>query len=114
MMLLILLLVLLSSSLFFIAILQLFFLSDKRIQKRIDHYLQLSSTGKKLDRKSFNFIVQFRVANQQLKKKLVTKKKSIKLELAIKRSGVPLKPEEYMLFQLISTALLGMILYLFS
>ncbi len=107
-------LVLFSSCLFFVAIFQLFFLTDKRLQKRIKHYLQKGPEGKKLDRKKFDFIVQFRVANQQLKNRLLTKKKNIKLELILKRAGVPLKPEEYLLFQFISTTLLGMFLYIFS
>ena len=108
------LLVLFSSCLFFIAIFQLFFLTDKRMQKRIKHYLKKGPEGIKLDRKKFNFIVQFRVANQQLKNRLLTKKKDIKLDLSLKRAGVPLKPEEYLLFQFISTALLGMFLYILS
>lgn len=107
-------LVLFSSSLFFIAILQLVFMSDKRMQKRMKRYLQIDQEGKKLDRKKFNFIVQFRIINQQLKTRLLTKKKNMKLEISLKRAGVPLKPEEYLLFQFISTTLLGMLLYIFS
>lgn len=107
-------LVLFSSSLFFIAIFQLLFLTDKRLQKRMKHYLQLDQDGKKLDGKKFNFLVQFRVANNQIKNRLLTKKKNNKLDLLLKTAGVPLKPEEYILFQFISTALLGMVLYLIS
>lgn len=107
-------LVLFSSCLFFVALLQLIFLTDKRLQKRLNHYLQMGHEGKKLDRNKFNILVQFRLANQQLKNKLLTKKSSSKLEVKLKRAGVPLKPEEYMLFQFISTMLAGMLLYIFS
>lgn len=107
-------LVLFSSCLFFVALLQLIFLTDKRLQKRLKHYLQMGHEGKKLDRNKFNILVQFRLANQQLKNKLLTKKSSSKLEVKLKRAGVPLKPEEYMLFQFISTMLAGMLLYIFS
>ncbi len=108
------LLVLFSSCLFFIAIFQLLFLTDKRLKKRMNHYLQIEQAASKLDRKKFNFIVQFRMANQQVKNRLMTKNKNMKLEIVLKRAGVPLKPEEYMLFQLISTLFLGMFLFLFS
>lgn len=111
---LLLILVLFSSCLFFIALFQLIFLTDKRLQKRLNHYLQSGKDGKKLDRKKFNILVQFRLTNQQLKNKLLTKKNNLKLEVMLKRGGVPLKPEEYMLFQLISTTLAGMLLYIFS
>lgn len=107
-------LVLFTSCLFFVALLQLIFLTDKRLQKRLKHYLQMGHEGKKLDRNKFNILVQFRLANQQLKNKLLTKKSSSKLEVKLKRAGVPLKPEEYMLFQFISTMLAGMLLYIFS
>jgi len=47
-------------------------------------------------------------------KKILSKEKSSKLEALIKKSGLPIKPEEYIFFQLISTFLVSMILFLLT
>jgi tight adherence protein B len=102
-----------TSFLFFIGLFQLFFLSDKRMEKRMKHYLQLQQK-KGLDRKKFNLILQMQLTKQKIRKQVLTKDKNNQLSLLLNRAGVPLKPEEYVLFQWISTALMAGFLYLLS
>jgi tight adherence protein B len=102
-----------SSYLLFIAILQIIFLSNSRLEKRMKHYLSIQDR-KRLDRKKFSLLVQMQMTKQKIRKQVLTKDKNERLELAISRAGVPLKPEEYVLFQWILTALCGMILFLIT
>lgn len=106
-------LVLFTSFTFFISILQIFFLSNKRIEKRMKRYLEVSDR-KMLDRKKLNLLVQMQLTKQKIRKQVLTKGKTEKLEIILSRAGVPLKPEEYIMFQWISTALFGGFLFIFS
>ncbi len=109
----ILLLFLLSSFLFFSAILQFFFLSNKRLDKRIKRYLDMG-VEKKLPRKKINILLQMQLYKQVVKDRVLTKQKNEKLEEQLRRAGLTIKPEEYILFQWISIALCGGLLILIS
>lgn len=109
----ILLLFLLSNFLFFFAILQFFFLSNKKLDKRIKHYLDMGAE-KKLPRKKMNFLLQMQMYKQVVKQKVLTKQKNDKLEDQLRRAGLAIKPEEYILYQWISTALGGGLLMLMT
>src|SRR5690349_12921055 len=87
-----------SSSLIFIAIFQAMLLSDKRLDKRIKHYLDLQDQ-RKLNRKKFNLLVQLQLYKQKIRQSVLTKKESEKLTNTLSRAGIPLKPEEYIMFQ---------------
>lgn len=100
---------LLTAFLLFLSIFQRFFLSDKRLEKRIEKYL---ANGSKLDRKNYDLMVHYQMAKQKVRKKMLTKEKNSKLETLLRRSGLPLKPEEYILFQWISAGLSGFLLLL--
>ncbi|MBB6455107.1 tight adherence protein B [Salirhabdus euzebyi] len=106
-------LILFSSFLFFIAILQLIFLSDRRLEKRMKHFLEMKDR-KTFDPKQFNVFLQFRLAKQKIRKQMLTKEKNSKLEVLLTQSGVPLKPEEYILARWISIALTGGLLFILS
>jgi tight adherence protein B len=103
----------LSSLLFFIYILQLVFLSNKKINKRMKYYLDLNDK-KDLNRNKFNVLVQMRLYKESISERLLSKGKNEKLENILNRAGVPLKPEEYILFKWIMAVLCGGILYLLS
>lgn len=107
----ILVLFLFTSFMLFISILQLVFLSDRRLAKRMKHYLDLQA-GKGLDRKKFSLLVQMQITKQRIRTQVLTKDKNQKIEIMLRRAGVPIKPEEYVLFQWISTALVGGILFI--
>lgn len=101
----------LSTFLFFIAILQLVFQSNKRLEKRMKHYL---ATDGKLDRKKMNLAVQVQLYNRKAKEHLLSKRKNKKIEEMLARAGLPIKPEEYIIFQWMSTIILAALLFLFS
>jgi tight adherence protein B len=105
------LLVLLSSFLFFTAMLQMLFLSNKKLEKRLKHYLVLNDK-QKLNRKRFNLLVQIQLYKAAIKNKVLSKQKNESLAIILQRAGLPLKPEEYILFQWISMALCGGVLLL--
>ncbi|MGC5325421.1 type II secretion system F family protein [Brevibacillus sp. SYSU BS000544] len=109
----ILVLFLFTSYLLFISILQMVFLSDRRLTKRMKHYLDLQAS-KGLDRKKFSLLVQMQITKQRIRTQFLTKDKNQKIETMLRRAGVPIKPEEYVLFQWISTALVGGILFVVS
>ncbi len=99
-----------SSFLFFYAILQLTLLSNKRLNKRMNYYLSAKKKSK-LDKRKFNAALQIQLYKQQMRSK-VSKKKSKKLENMLRRAGVPLKPEEFILFRWISSLLMAAFFYL--
>ncbi|MFT9600165.1 type II secretion system F family protein [Mesobacillus sp.] len=98
--------------LFFYSIFQRIFLSDKRLEKRIEKYL--ASSGTKLDRKQYNLMVYYQMTKQKVRKNMLTKEKNSKLETMLRRSGLPLKPEEYILFRWLAAGITGFLLLLVS
>lgn len=79
--------------------------SDKRIENRMKRYLTSPET--KLTNKQLNIFYQLKLAKNGIRKSVLTKEKNNKLEVSIARSGLPLKPEEYILFQWISIGFTG-------
>lgn len=104
---------LMSSILLFAGVLGLLFHSDKRMEKRLNRFLALNDK-KKLGRRKFDLLVQLRLYKQAVRERVLTKKRSGRLEKMLSLAGVPLKPEEYVLFQWISTALFAGLFYLVS
>lgn len=101
-----------TSLLLFVATLQLL-QTDKRMEKRLRHYLVLHDK-KSLGRRKFGLLVQLQLSKQAVRERVLTKKKSQRLEERISRAGIAMKPEEYILFQWLSTALGGGLLYLLT
>lgn len=102
-----------SSMMLFIAVLQMVFMSDKRMNRRMKRFLEMNDQ-KKLGLKNFNLLVQLQRYKQTVREKVLTKKKNDKLEIMLNRSGIPLKPEEYILFQWISTVLCSGIFFVLT
>jgi tight adherence protein B len=101
----------LSSYLLFSAVLQLLFLSNRRMEKRMNRFLELNDK-KQLNRKKFSLLVRMQLYKKTVRERVLTKKRSSRLESMLHLSGVPLKPEEYVMFQWISTALCAGVVYL--
>jgi len=101
----------LSSFLLVTAVLQLLFMSNKRMDARLNRLLELNNM-KQLNRKKFSLLVRMQLYKQKIRERVLTKKKSSRLEQMLRLSGVPLKPEEYVLFQWICTALCAGVVYL--
>jgi tight adherence protein B len=102
-----------SSFLLFAAILGFLFHTDKRMEKRLGRFLALNDK-KPLGRRKFDLLVQLRLYKQTVRDRVLTKKRSGRLEAMLNLAGVPLKPEEYVLFQWICTALGAGLCYLLS
>jgi tight adherence protein B len=98
--------------LLFYSFFQRIFLSDKRLEKRIEKYL--AGSGTKLDRKQLDLMVYYQMTSQKVRKKMLTKEKNSKLETLLRRSGLPLKPEEYIIFQWLCAGFMGLLLLLVS
>jgi tight adherence protein B len=67
----------------------------------------LSLPDQPINRKQFNMFLHLQLTKQRIRKNVLSKEKNNKLESMIISAGLPLKPEEYVLFQWISTALIG-------
>ncbi|WP_274363976.1 type II secretion system F family protein [Paenibacillus thermotolerans] len=90
----------------FLFLLQNTLFSDKRLQKRMKAYLQLSDEKKRpLDRKKLDMFVQLQGYKRAIREKVLTKKNNDRLEEALLRAGIPLTPEEFVMFQWIAMAL---------
>ncbi|HYK74985.1 MAG TPA: type II secretion system F family protein [Pseudoneobacillus sp.] len=74
----------------------------------------LAHSEQKIGRKHFNLLLQYQLAKQRIRKNVLTKEKNNKLETMLSRSGLPIKPEEYVLFQWISTAFVGCLMLLIA
>ncbi|TYP69434.1 type II secretion system F family protein [Paenibacillus methanolicus] len=101
-----------TSLMLFIAVLQLL-QTDKRMEKRLRHYLVLHDK-KPLGRRKFGLLVQLQLSKQAVRERVLTKKKSQRLEERLSRAGITMKPEEYILFQWVGIALGGGLLYLLT
>ncbi|MDR6124603.1 tight adherence protein B [Bacillus sp. SLBN-46] len=102
----------LTSILFFWLILRLFFRSENILESRMQHYLSIEEekiSQKKVQGKQISFI---QVIKDRVQKKVLSKEKNNRLEIKIAQAGLPLKPEEYILFQWILTILIGGVFYL--
>lgn len=110
---LILFLFLLSIQLFFLYGLQTLFSSNRRLDKRMKHYLQ-KHEQKKLSLKHFNVLVHLHLYKQSLRDKMLRHKKGLRLEQQLEQAGIPLKPEEYVMFRWIIFALCGGLVYLLT
>jgi tight adherence protein B len=99
-----------SSFLLCLAMLQVLFLSNRTVNKRIRKYLDLNDK-RKLNRKRFNLLVQMQLYKRTVREKVLTKQKNDKLAALLQRAGLPIQPEEYIIFQWLSAAFGG---FLFS
>ncbi|MDG5790063.1 type II secretion system F family protein [Evansella sp. AB-P1] len=104
----------LSTILFFSFIFQRLLLrKDKQMEKRVNQYL-LQNDKEILEPKKLKKTIDFRLTKEKIRKQLVKKDKNTKIETMLTQAGVPLKPEEYVLFKWISIGLGAGIFYLIS
>ncbi|MGZ4159646.1 MAG: type II secretion system F family protein [Neobacillus sp.] len=78
----------------------------------MQHYLDIDENQinpNEVEVKRFKVI---QLVKQRIQKKVLTKEKNTRLETKLAQAGLPLKPEEYILFQWILTAFIGGLFYL--
>jgi tight adherence protein B len=102
---------LLSMLLLIISIFQLPFASDRRLNKRLKYYLSLSDERPSGHLK-MSFLAQIRLYKTSIGERLLSKKKKLKWERILAGAGIPLRPEEFIMFQWVSTALCAGFIYL--
>jgi tight adherence protein B len=105
---------LLTAILLFWSVFKFIFSTENKLQNRMQHYLSITEkkvSSNKVEIKQFSFI---QIMKQRIQKKILTKEKNSRLETKLAHAGLPLKPEEYILFQWISMALLGGIFFLLT
>ncbi|MEQ6388216.1 type II secretion system F family protein [Bacillaceae bacterium S4-13-58] len=98
---------------FTLGLMQLMFNRNKRLEKRMKHFLQHEEKSK-VDPKKLKEMVDFRLARKTIAEKVLTRKKTNQLGDMIKKSGIPIKVEEYLFFQWISIAFCGLLIYLIT
>jgi tight adherence protein B len=100
--------------LLFWSLFKLIFRTENNLQNRLEHYISINEEKvslSKVEAKPFSFIQSMK---QRIQKKVLTREKNTRLETKLAQAGLPLKPEEYILFQWIITALLGGLFFLLS
>ncbi|NHC41375.1 type II secretion system F family protein [Bacillus sp. MM2020_1] len=105
---------LLTTLFLFLFIFKQIFRTEDKLQVRMQYYLAAQkeiNNRTNVEIKKFRFI---QTVKQKIQKKVLTKEKNNKLETKLAQSGLPLKPEEYILFQWLFTALAGGLFYLFT
>jgi tight adherence protein B len=112
MMYLVLLFFIITSFLFFSYLFKIIFLSERRLEKRMKRYLSLPDQP--INKKQVNMFLHLHLTKQRIRKNVLSKDKNNKLESMIISAGLPIKPEEYVLFQWICTALIGGLLQLIT
>ncbi|WP_138419524.1 type II secretion system F family protein [Aquibacillus sediminis] len=105
-----------TSLLWFWILFKRFFAKNNRIEKRMNRYLlgvgneETEITTPKQPRININL----QRTKESVRKRILTKDKTNKVEVLLNRAGIPLKPEEFVLFQWISTALIAGLFNLFT
>jgi tight adherence protein B len=103
--------VLVTSTLFFFALLVRIFQKRKLMENRIHEFIyQREEVGPK--DKKIQRIVDLTPAKERVRKQLKSRNKGVAIEMRLQQAGVPLKPEEYVMFQWISFAFFAGFFYL--
>ncbi|NDI36378.1 type II secretion system F family protein [Chengkuizengella sediminis] len=95
----------------FFSFLQLFFKSDKKMEKRLKFFLK-ENDEKPLGKRSFHGLVQMKLFQQSVKERMKKKKNNKKLEQSLISAGISLSAEEFIMFRTILSILSGLIVYL--
>jgi tight adherence protein B len=103
--------VLVTSTLFFFALLVRIFQKRKLMENRINEFIYQQEEVKPKDKK-IQRIVDLTPAKERVRKQLKSRNKGVAIEMRLQQAGVPLKPEEYVMFQWISFAFFAGFFYL--
>ncbi|MDQ0351308.1 tight adherence protein B [Alkalibacillus filiformis] len=103
----------LTVTLFILALFSKVLLRNDQMKKRVNQYLFEEENMDKGERnKQRKMMVEFRLTKEKIRKSLKKKDKGSKLEMDLHQAGIPLKPEEFIMFKWISILLTGGIAYL--
>lgn len=105
-------LLLATSTLFFFGVLVKFFFQKQQMAKRMEQFIHNERLEPKAVDKEMRRIVNLSTAKEKVKKRLKAKDKNKSLEMMLHRAGIPLKPEEFVMFQWISIVFFALFFYL--
>lgn len=106
-------LLLVTSTLFFLALLVKVFYQKQQMNKRLQHFIHSENNEPKSE-KEMRRIVDLTTAKEKVRKRLKAKDKNKSIEIMLQRAGIPLKSEEYVMFQWISVVFFALLFYLFK
>lgn len=105
-------LLLLTFTLLFAAILTKLVYQRRIVESRMREYIYQDSPPEEKD-KQVKLLIDLSGAKERVRKQLKKKDKNEAIEIKLQQAGVPLKPEEYVMFQWISLAFFTGLFYLF-
>ncbi|MCR2823188.1 type II secretion system F family protein [Lederbergia panacisoli] len=108
---LVILFILLTATLFFWAILVRLFQQKLLMKERLNEYIFNENSTDDKD-KQIKKIVTLTSAKEKVRKQLKSTNKNERIQMMLQQAGVPLKPEEYVMFQWISIAFFAGFFYL--
>ncbi|MFA9556312.1 type II secretion system F family protein [Evansella sp. AB-rgal1] len=91
---------------------KIFLAKHKQMELRVKQYL-LQDEKEVFEPVKFKMMLDFRLTKQRIKRRLEKKDKNNLIEKELIQAGIPLKPEEFIMFRWISIALVAGIIYLF-
>ncbi|MFC4409735.1 type II secretion system F family protein [Chungangia koreensis] len=103
---------LLTFSLLFAAILSKLFYQRQVVESRMREYIYQDKPSEDKDQQ-VKLLIDLSGAKERVRKQLKKKDKNEAIEIKLQQAGVPLKPEEYVMFQWISLAFFTGLFYLF-
>ncbi|MFS1511946.1 type II secretion system F family protein [Chengkuizengella sp. SCS-71B] len=95
----------------FFSLLQIFFNSDKKMEKRMKFFLNVNDE-KALDKRTFNLLVRMKLFQKHVLERLKKRKNNLNLEQRLISAGISLSAEEFIIFRFILSILSGLILYM--
>lgn len=97
--------VLLTSTLFFLALFKQLFYKDRRMKERVHQFIYEDEPAPPEEqKKKVKLAVEFRLTKNKIRKSLQKQDKAQKIELELQQAGIPIKPEEFVMFRWISIA----------
>ncbi|MDP5274496.1 type II secretion system F family protein [Chengkuizengella axinellae] len=100
-----------TSIFLFFSLFQMFFKSDKKMERRMKSFLK-ENDQKELDKRSFHFLVQTKLFQQSVQEKLKKRRNTKKLEQKLISAGISIRPEEFVMFRMILSIISGLTAYL--
>lgn len=110
--------ILITSTLVFFSFFQLFVRKEAAYESRVNRYLRdqtdVDSGQEEVKAKKRLPAPDFSLAKKRIRDALKKRNKNESMELMLVQAGIPLKPEEYVLFRWIATLLTAGLFYLFT
>ncbi|GEL77981.1 type II secretion system F family protein [Tenuibacillus multivorans] len=105
--------VLLTSTLLFLAIFHRLFYKDQKMKERVQQYIFEEQPEQPPEKdEKVKMAVEFRMTKERIRKRLQKQDKGQKIEMELHQAGIPIKPEEYVMFKWISIAFFAGLFYL--